>query len=369
MITMKSMKHGAIALLLVTAFITAGVYEAAAVPALYGTFGKGEYSTSTLVEIDEDTGEILRFIGQIGFTVNGLAWDRTTGRLYASTSTQDPSYNGLIEIDMATGAGTAIGVDGWGFGSAAITNITVNSSGQMYGWTEQGDDLVIINKSTGIATVIGNSGISTWANGLAFDIYDNLYMINGDGQYYYMNTSTGTGALQGDISPGVEAPAHHGVFHPYTNRYFGLRHDPDFYPDQDSSTRLLKFNISSGSLILNVPTAFDLHTLAFVDLPGLVDLDLQYDGVDNEMTVTLTVGTEVPAVMLIRLFIWNQMYYLANVHSATRRPTRDQRFHGFISARRRGRCLGNPPHTKRGDCPFGMENRGYGVLNPFTRSD
>ena len=53
-------------------------------------------STSTLVEIDQDTGEILRFIGQVGFTVNGMAWDPTTGRLYASTSTEDPTYNGLI---------------------------------------------------------------------------------------------------------------------------------------------------------------------------------------------------------------------------------------------------------------------------------
>ena len=121
-----------------------------------------------------------------------------------------------------------------------------------------------------------------------------------------MNTSTGTGSYQGDIEPGVEKPVHHGVFHPYTNLYYGIRNDP--WPWDSSSTRLLKVNLSSGSIVSDIPTAFDLFTLAFVDLPGVVELELEYDGVDKEMMVSLTVGTEVPAVMQIRLFIWNQVY-------------------------------------------------------------
>jgi hypothetical protein len=40
-----------------------------------------------------------------------------------------------------------------------------------------------------------------------------------------------------------------------------------------------------------------------------VDVDLEFD--NNELTVDITVGTEVPAVMQIRLLIWNQVYYLA----------------------------------------------------------
>jgi hypothetical protein len=326
MVTTKSRKLTALALLLAAVFITAGAYEAEAVTALYGTFGKGEYSTSTLVEINQNTGEIIRFIGQVGFTVNGLAWDPTTGKLYASTSTQDPSYNGLIEIDLATGAGTQIGVDGWGFGSAAITNITVNSSGQMYGWTENGDDLVSINKATGIATVIGNSGIGTWANGLAFNIYGTLFMINGDGRCYIMNTSSGASSYYGDIEPGVGKPLHHGVFHPDTNLYYGIRHTPDPDPWDESATNLLTSDISSESVASSVPTAFDLHTLAFVDLPGLVDLDLEYDDVDNEMTVTITVGNEVPTMMQIRLFIWNKVYLLGSVPLAPTDPPGTESF-------------------------------------------
>ena len=397
MTRMKSLKHGAIALLLVTAFMIAGVYEAQAVQALYGTYGKGEYSASTLVEIDQNTGEIIRIIGQVGHAVNGLAWDPTTEKLYGSaresltdtiinethdgasgstilvdsdedfiaegvlvgmqvqnttdgswgtitavsTTTitapliggsdnlwdngdsyrvQKVTFNGLLEIDLATGEGTPVGLQGWGLDSdAPIVNIAVNSSGQMYGWTEQstpgvpdsGDDLVIINKYTGVATWVGDSDLSTYANGLAFDSNDTLYFVNGDGDYYIMNTGTGAATLQGFLTPGDELPAHHGVFNLNNNVYYGIRNDK--YPWDNSSAFLVRANLTAGTVLSVVPTAYDLHTLAFVNLPGLVDLDLQYDGMDNEMTVTITVGNDVPAVMLVRLFIWNQVYYLANV--------------------------------------------------------
>jgi len=397
MVTTKSLKLGALALLLVAAFITAGAYEAVAVTALYGTVGKGSYSSSTLVEIDQETGEILRFIGQVGHTVNGLAWDPTTGTLYGSTRESDTEsitsgnhdggyastilidssqdfigagvevgmqiqnhtqgtwgtitalstttitaplmgapdihwdhgdsytvydlmYNGLITIDLATGEGTPVGAQGWGLSpNTSIRNIAVNSSGHMYamyGGYGDVDDLVIIDKSTGIATVIGSSGIDAYSDGLAFTSGNALYLVNHDGRYYYMNTSTGAASNHGDIEPGVDEPLHHGVFDPHTDRYYGLRNNGlgnDPYPWYTSSTRLMRARLASNSIELDVPTAFGLHTLAFVDLPGLVDLDLEYDGVDNEMTMTLTVGTEVPAVMLIKLFIWNQVYYLANV--------------------------------------------------------
>ncbi len=389
MITMKSLKHGATALLLTAVFVAAGAYEAAAVPALYGTFGKGDYSTSTLAEIDRDTGQIIRIIGQVGYTVNGLAWDSTTHTLYGSTragmhssvtsgehdggsgstvlydssqnfigegvkvgmqvvNNTDGSwgiitalsatsitanlawgstnrwdngdeytvykfaYNGLIRIDLATGAGTPIGVQGWGLEPvAAVTNIAVNSSGQMYGWSEQSDDLVSINKYTGVATVVGDSGVSTWANGLAFNNFDTLYLINGDGNYYYMNTVTGAATLQGDISPGAQKPAHHGVFDPVTNLYYGLRGNP--WPSDTSSVSLLAIDMSSGSVQSMVPTAYDLHTLAFVDLPGLVLLKLDYDDEDSAIDMEFTIGTEVPALLVIRLEVFDQDDVLAKV--------------------------------------------------------
>ena len=55
---------------------------------LYGTMGYGG-QLSTLYELNPDTGEILREVGPVGYLVNGLAYDRTTGTLYGSTSVND----------------------------------------------------------------------------------------------------------------------------------------------------------------------------------------------------------------------------------------------------------------------------------------
>ncbi len=386
MITMKAMKRGAIVLLLVAAFVAAGVYEALAIQALYGTYGKGEYSTSTLVEINPNTGEIIRIIGQVGHGVNGLAWDPTTQKLYGSArrsntdyivggshdgasgsavlvdssedfvaegvtvgmqvrNTSDGSwgtitavsattitasllggtdndwdsgdsyrvdkvtFNGLLEIDLATGAGTPVGIQGWGLDyRAVVTNIAVNSAGQMYGWTENGDDLVVINKATGVATVVGNSGIGTYANGLAFDSSDTLYMVNGDGDYYIMNTSTGTGTFLGYLTPGDEMPAHHGVFELSTNVYYGIRNDK--YPWENSSAFLVRANLAAGSVLSVVPTAYDLHTLAFVEAPCVLDLDLDYNDVLDQLEMQITLGTEEPAFFTLSLEVFNQRYPL-----------------------------------------------------------
>src|SRR6476620_6504512 len=64
--------------------------------------------TSTLVQIDPQTGALIRTIGPVGYTVNGLAWDCTAGNcksgtLYATTAVGDVSFHGLITIDPNTG--------------------------------------------------------------------------------------------------------------------------------------------------------------------------------------------------------------------------------------------------------------------------
>ena len=167
--------------LMVLALMGVGVQDAAALK-LYGTIGTGRGVDSLLVELDPITGAVLNTIGNVGYTVNGMEYDPFSGKLYASTSVHDASYNGLIEIDLVTGAGTPVGVSGWGLGVAeAVTNITLDASGQMYGWWDPyQDDLVSIDKTTGIATRVGESGIAdTRANGLDFDNTGTLFMVNG----------------------------------------------------------------------------------------------------------------------------------------------------------------------------------------------
>ena len=155
-----------------------------------------------------------------------MEYDPATGKLYGSTSVNDPTYNGLIEIDLDTGAGTPVGVHRWGLSGywTAVTNITLDSNGQMYGWWDPGeDDLVSIDKTTGIATRVGESSVGTAQNGLDFDNGGVLYMVNyysswWPNQVYTVDPLTGAATSIGSIG----ITAHHGDFDPSTNLYYGI---------------------------------------------------------------------------------------------------------------------------------------------------
>jgi DNA-binding beta-propeller fold protein YncE len=211
------------------------------------TIGAGDVP-STLVELDPNTGAVLRTIGSVGFTVNGLEYDPVTNTLYGSTSIRD-DYNGLITIDMTTGAGTAIGTDGWGLGSAAVTNITIDpTTGQMFGWWDPNeDDLVRIDRTTGVATRVGESGIWTAVNSLAFDAAGTLWMVNYGGSTYTINTSTGAATYQFDLG----TTAHHGDFNPDSGLYYGIL-----------SSSLVVANMTAGVVVGTILTA-PIHTLEF----------------------------------------------------------------------------------------------------------
>lgn len=244
------------------AVIALGVPREASAQLLLGTTGFGS-ALSTLVELDPDTGALVRTIGPVGYVVNGLSYDRTTGTLYASTSFNDPTYNGLIVIDRTTGAGTPAGVPGWGLpGAPAVTNIKLNAAGQMYGWwAPSEDDLISIDKTTGLATRVGESGLGTGGNGLAFDITDTLYMVNSGGSYYTVDTATGAATAAGTIG----VTAHHGDFRPVSNLYYGIDASGGSSP---APRNLILANLATGTVTGTLPTVDDLHTLAFVPEPS-----------------------------------------------------------------------------------------------------
>jgi len=220
---------------------------------LFGTLGYGSGWLSTLVELNPETGEFINVIGDVGYTVNGLDYDATTGRLYGGTAYHDPSYNGLIEIDMATGVGMPIGKDGWGTGDRIpITCITTNSSGQMYGWSEWSDSLVRINKDDGTIEETFPNYLGTAAYGLAFDRDDNLILVNYDGSIYLIDPSTGEVYYYDSIGMTM----HHGDFRFDTNWYYGL--------DTTGSPRTLLRGDPYSLNIEKVAEVKDLHTLTFM---------------------------------------------------------------------------------------------------------
>jgi len=239
--------------------LVALVVVLAAAPAsaqtILGTTGMGT-TTSTLVEIDPVTGGLLNTIGPVGYVVNGLTWDASSGTLFATTSANDPTFgSGLITIDPLTGVGTPIGT-GHGLGSGASVTAASNSAGQVFSWWDPNeDDLLLYNTTTGLATRIGESSLSTGAHGLAFNPADVLYLVNSDSNVYTINTTTGATTLVGNLA--LSNFAHHGDFDPSTGLYFGI--------DQTSTgpKNLVVADLSAFSVVNTLPTVADLHTLTF----------------------------------------------------------------------------------------------------------
>ena len=196
---MRGIKSSMLVVALTAAILGAGVQAAGAAkaPLLFGTTGACNNvfqggpctQTSTLVQLDPNTGALIREIGPVGFTVNGLAWDRHSKRLYASTAIGDVVFHGLITIDPDTGAGTPVDPSVSNFGLAGpaspIHSITIDSRGHMAGWYDEfppplgvTDTFVQIDKRTGIATEFVNTGVNTSQNGLSFDDADRLWNID-----------------------------------------------------------------------------------------------------------------------------------------------------------------------------------------------
>jgi LPXTG-site transpeptidase (sortase) family protein len=240
---------------------------------IYGTVNDFSVMTSTLVTIDPDTGALISTIGPVGYFLNGLDYDPVSGLLYGSTSTQSPVFpNGLITINMTTGAGTPVGA-GFGFGS--VTNIRANPAGALFGWWDPAaDDLVSINSTTGVATLVGESGISTGIYGMSFDASGVLYFINVGGSIYTINTTTGAATDTG-ISVAGGGDAHHGDFRPSTGMYVGIdSNSTRGAPPQPKNLRVI--NVSTGAVVATLPTVNGLHTLTFAppaaSAPVLLDL-------------------------------------------------------------------------------------------------
>jgi hypothetical protein len=260
-------------------------------PILYGTTGRCNNDfpggpcteTSTLVQLDARTGALIKVIGPVGYTVNGLAWDYWTRKLYASTAIGcGPAsvcpFHGLITINTQTGAGKPVNPAAVNFGLAGndspIHSITVNALGRMVGWYDEfpvnavTDTFVTLNKATGVATEFPDTGLQTNQNGLAFDVLGRLWNVDTvhaqpDGtstQFaYQVDPRTGKQLRSVPLSPTTMAAL--GDFNPLTNLYYGLSFTA-FDPAQVTFIELV--NVRTGAVTQLGQTVDNLHTLAFI---------------------------------------------------------------------------------------------------------
>jgi hypothetical protein len=289
----KTLLRPVLLVALVAAALAVGVTPASAArparPVLFGTTGAcnnvspgGPCSqTSTLVQLDPATGALVKVIGPVGYTVNGLVWDTRTERLYATTAIGDVAFHGLIRINAATGAGTPVNASVHNFGLAGadspIHSLAINRDGRLAAWYDEfggsTDTFVTINKATGVATEFTGTGIDTSANGLAYDAFNNLWNIDTRrctvtdpvtglcttfGQVAYrINPRTGKPLGTRTLTPPTMAAL--GDFNPFTNEYYGLK----FTSFSTDPTFLVKVDITTGAVTTVGQTVANLHTLAF----------------------------------------------------------------------------------------------------------
>ena len=262
----------------------------AGAPVLLGTTGACNNAVpggpcteqSTLVQLDPTNGALVQVIGPVGFTVNGLAWDPTSDKLYATTAVGDTRFHGLITIDPVTGAGTPVNAGVVNFGlvpdprflGSPIHSLTIDSNGNMVAWYDEfppppgvTDTFVTIDKTTGIATEFENTGINTNANGLSFAKHDLLWNIDSPKvdaagvttqTAYLLNPSNGQPLDERNVSPPIQAAL--GDFDPVGNKYYGL----NFSPFGTGETALILIDLKKGTTTALGQTVNDLHAIAFV---------------------------------------------------------------------------------------------------------
>jgi hypothetical protein len=253
-------------------------------PGLFGTTGACNNltaggpctQTSELVQLDPATGTLVRDIGPVGFTVNGLAWDPKSAKLFASTAIGDVVFHGLITIDLSTGAGTPVGPTVHNFGLAGadspIHSISINSAGRLVGWYDEfgpagtTDTFVKIDKATGVATEFTDTGIDTSANGVSFDVDNQLWNIDTARRVgtlvsqtaYRLDPATGKPLGSVQLSPPTMAAL--GDFNPFTNLYYGLK----FNSFSTDPTFMEVVDLTTGTVTQLGQTVPNLHTLAFI---------------------------------------------------------------------------------------------------------
>ena len=146
--------------------------------------------------IDVSNGAIIRDVGNVnlgGSSFTGMACDRTTGVMYVI------AWNGtdtdLFTLDVNTGLAILIGTSG--VTSDILIDMAIDGTGTMYAWGLD-DNTYTVNLATGASTLVGPTGVDLkYAQGGAWDpLLDIVYAAaynnaKGTPEMYTVNRATG----------------------------------------------------------------------------------------------------------------------------------------------------------------------------------
>jgi hypothetical protein len=169
----KSSKYLAVAGL--TATLCSG---ALALPIIWVGDGDG-----TLGAVDVSTGAAT-VIGQMSQSMTDIAFD-PTGNLWGITS------GSLYQINKTTAATTLVG----NYGAPALNSLIFGADGTLYA---AGSSLYKLDTATGAAALIGNGGGYSSSGDLAF-VGGNLYLSSVGDDLFMLNRTTGAGTKVGAI--------------------------------------------------------------------------------------------------------------------------------------------------------------------------
>lgn len=165
-------------------------------------FGEVMYSSGNagggLAKFDTSTG-VGTFVGLYGpglFNGFALTIDNTTDTLY--TLMDSYSDGKLATVNPTTGVATVFGA---GNGIADMMILEIATNGTMYSASWSSNSLYEMDKTTGVATLIGPLGFFGIMD-VAYDSTGTLWATNG-GALYTVNTTTGAGTLVTALSGGI----------------------------------------------------------------------------------------------------------------------------------------------------------------------
>ena len=186
------------------------------------------------------TATLVGAYGDTALVMHGLEWDSSTNTLYGASS----HNGGLYRIDTTTGVATLVGLTG----TTSFFNLGyVTPSNAMYGTSSSTDSFYSVDRATGLATLIGPLTGPTNPNGLAYvPDDDKLYLVcNNTDTLYTINLTTGAATVVGAMGAG---------------NLLGLVWIPDTappacYANCDGSTIAPILNVNDFSCFLNVYAA------------------------------------------------------------------------------------------------------------------
>ncbi len=213
-----------------------------------------------LYTIDPNTGD-ASYIGEIGYHVSGLTF--VDGTLYGA------GWDGFIQIDPTTGAGTFIAPISMDAGGTCA-DISFAPDGTLYCYNEPGDGWGTIDPGTGAQTWIGYTDLRCCGNGMDVASGGTVYHGNEDG-LNTINPLTGAGTalflwtLPGGIDPDVWE---------YRPNAFDFDDSGTLYASLHGGhggsgpTYLVTIDTSNGVMTLVGQTVDGLDALAFTSEPA-----------------------------------------------------------------------------------------------------